>query len=182
MTKQRAQKWAGQKEKTERALTAYLELLDAAEYLRSRVYGQLATYDLTMRGFRVLELLHRRGPTAAITVARTLGWSRQNLEAIVKGLTENGWVRARRATIGQLESLGVDIPEGDGRPVSLLVLTKDGTAFAKRFLPRHAKVVKAYMRALDGRQQQTLAELCRKIRKGDAKRFISELEHEDVEE
>lgn len=54
--------------------------------------------------------------------------------------------------------------------------------FAERFLRRHAKVVKAYMRALEGREQQTLAELCRKLREGNVMKFISEMEHEDAEE
>jgi hypothetical protein len=35
---------------------------------------------------------------------------------------------------------------------------------------------------LDGRQQETLGELCRKLREGDVVRFISEMEHEDEEE
>lgn len=40
-----------QREKTERALRAYLDLLDAADYMRARVYDQLAFYNLTMRDF-----------------------------------------------------------------------------------------------------------------------------------
>lgn len=76
----------------------------------------------------------------------------------------------------------MEVPEGDGRPLSLLSLTKEGTAFASRFLPRHAKVVRAHMRSLDGRQQQTLGELCRRVSDGDVTRFISGMEHEDVED
>jgi hypothetical protein len=38
------------------------------------------------------------------------------------------------------------------------------------------------MRSLDGRQQQTLTELCRNVSDGDVTKFISEMEHEDVEE
>jgi hypothetical protein len=64
----------------------------------------------------------------------------------------------------------------------MLRLTSAGANFMARFLPRHGKVVKSYMRASDGRQQETLSELCRKLREGDVVKFISEMEHEDVEE
>lgn len=175
-------RWATPKEKTDRAFRAYLDLLDAAEHMRGRVYGQLTTYGLTMRGFRLLELLHRKGPTLGMDVSRTFRWKRQNLDAIVKGLKCNGWVNARRLSLEDLEALGIEVPDGDGRPLSLLSLTKEGAAFAARFLPRHAKVVRAYMRSLDGRQQQTLSELCRKVRDGNVTKFISEMEHEDVED
>jgi len=181
MTIAAVKRWVTPKEKTDRAFRAYLDLLDAADHMRARVYGQLATYDLTMRGFRLLELLHRQGPTLGMDVARMFRWQRRNLDTIVKGLADNGWVKAKRFRIQDLENAGLEVPEGDGRPLLLLSLTKEGVAFAARFLPRHAKVVRAYMRALDGRQQQTLSELCRKVRDGDVTKFISEMEHEDVE-
>lgn len=181
MADRAGKKWLSQREKAERAFATYLELMDAAGFMRARVYSQLATFDLTIRGFRVLELLFRQGPTA-VGVAGRFGWTRQNLDFVLKGLADNGWAGSKRSSVRQMEALGVEVPEGDGRPLYLLVLTKEGTAFAKRFLPRHAKVVKAYMRALDGRQQQTLAELCRKLREGDAKKFLSEMAFQDVEE
>ncbi len=170
------------KDKRERAFATYLDLLDAAEYIKMRVYDQLSMYGLTMRGFRVLELLHRQGPTTAVMVARACQVNRQNLDAIVKGLAEEGWVEAKRLSVAEIEALGVKVPEGDGRPLTLLRLTEEGSVFAERFLPRHAKVVRAYMRALDMREQRKLSLLCRKLREGDVMRFISEMEHEDVEE
>lgn len=169
---------ANQKQKTARAFRAYLDLLDAAEYMRARAYDQLAFYDLTMRGFRVLELLHREGPTRATEVAKECQWSRQNLDAIVKRLIEDGWVISG---LGRPEKSDED-RETVARPVAMLRLTSEGANFIARFLPRHGKVVKAYMRVLDGRQQETLSELCRKLREGDVVKFISEMEHEDAEE
>lgn len=187
MSEQTAKRWPGQKEKTKQAFQAYLDLLDAAEYMRARVYDQFTFYEMTMRGFRVLELLHRQGPTPASVVARTCQWNRQNQNVIVKGLAKNGWVRselrkADKADADESAPADQEKTEADGRRVSVLMLTEEGEKFAARFLPRHAKVVKAYMRALSGRQQQMLSELCRKLREGDVKRFISEMEHEDVED
>jgi hypothetical protein len=39
----------------------------------------------------------------------------------------------------------------------------------------NAKVVKAEMKVLDGRQQETLSRLCIKLREGDAVMFLKEL-------
>ena len=182
MQKQKPKHWLTQKEKSERAFQAYQDLLDAADYMRARVYDQLATYDLTMRGSRVLELLHRQGPTLVMVIAQKYQWKRQNLDVVLTGLTQDGWVEAKRLSVEELEALGIEVPEGDGRPLTLLSLTEEGAAFATRFFPRHAKVIKAYMRALEGREQRTLSQLCRKLREGDAMKFIFEMEHEDVEE
>lgn len=171
-----------QREKTERALRAYLDLLDAADYMKARVYDQLAFYNLTMRGFRVLELLLRQGPTRATEAARACQWNRQNLDVIVKRLVENEWVVSELVRPEKTASDSQDDDATATRPVAVLRLTEAGLDFFARFLPRHGKVVKAYMRALDGRQQETLGELCRKLREGHVVRFISEMEHEDEEE
>lgn len=172
-----------QREKTERALRAYLDLLDAADYMKARAYDQLAFYGVTMRGFRVLELLNRQGPTRSTEIARACQWSRQNLDVIVKRLIEDELVASELVKPEKAELDTEDVEDKPGmRPVAMLRLTEIGTDFVARFLPRHGKVVKAYMRALDGRQQETLSELCRKLREGDVVRFISEMEHEDEEE
>lgn len=171
-----------QREKTERALRAYLDLLDAADYMKARAYDQLAFYGVTMRGFRVLELLNRQGPTRSTEIARACQWSRQNLDVIVKRLIEDGWVVSELIKTEKAKSDSEEETRTLGRPVAMLRLTDDGMDFIARFLPRHGKVVKAYMRALDGRQQETLSELCRKLREGDVVRFVSEMEHEDEEE
>ncbi len=50
-----------QKEKTLLAFRAYLDLLDTAEWLRGYMRAPLESFDLTMGGFRLLELLYREG-------------------------------------------------------------------------------------------------------------------------
>jgi hypothetical protein len=42
-------------------------------------------------------------------------------------------------------------------------------------------MVKAVLRALDGREQDTLSRLCRKLRAGNPVRYFAELTHEYVE-
>jgi DNA-binding MarR family transcriptional regulator len=69
-----------------------------------------------------------------------------------------------------------------GRRIGIVRLTPLGEKLIGSVLPKQAKVVKALMRALHGREQQTLSRLCTKLRKGDVLKFISEITHEDVDE
>ena len=169
-----------QYQKTDRAFHAYIDLLDAAEYMRARVYDQLTFYGLTMNGFRVLELLEREGPMRATVMAERCQWNRQNLDVVVRRLDAKGWVKSELAPAALDRTSGNrHVRAKAGRPVAVLRLTAEGLSFIERFLPRHGKVVKAYMRALEGREQQTLSYLCRKLKEGDILRFISEMEHLD---
>ena len=78
MENQKPKYWLTQKEKSERAFQAYLDLLDAADYMKARVYDQLADHGLTIRGVRVLELLYRQGDQVALRLnqrpRKTLGF------------------------------------------------------------------------------------------------------------
>jgi DNA-binding MarR family transcriptional regulator len=156
-----------QNEKTERAFQAYVDLLDAAEYMRAEVYDQLTFYDLTMNGFRLMELLVRYGPMRATAMAERCQWNRQNLDVIVRRLKEKKWVQS-------------EVVKEESRRVATLSLTPKGIEFMSLFLPRHGKVIKALMRALDGREQESLSAICQKLRKGDVFKFISEMEHRDI--
>lgn len=51
--------------KTQQAFATYIDLMDTAEWFRERMSRQLASFDLTMPQFRVLELLYHGGPTFA---------------------------------------------------------------------------------------------------------------------
>lgn len=54
-------------------------------------------------------------------------------------------------------------------------LTPAGMKFVGRVFPKHAKVVKALMRALEAREQLSLCRICQKLRKGDAAKFYNEM-------
>ncbi len=66
--------------------------------------------------------------------------------------------------------------------VGVISLTPLGKKFIGNVLPRHAKMVKALMRVLEGREKESLIRICQKLREGDVVKYISELTHEDVEE
>jgi DNA-binding MarR family transcriptional regulator len=170
-----------QNQKTERAFQAYVDLLDAAEYMRAQVYDQLAFYDLTMNGFRLMELLMRYGPMRATVMAERCQWNRQNLDVIVRRLEENAWVRRELVPASEQDASRGGKADGlkGARRVSVLSLTPEGSELMSRFLPKHGKVIKAHMRALDGREQESLSAICRKLMKGNILKFISEMEHVD---
>jgi DNA-binding MarR family transcriptional regulator len=174
-----------QKDKTLRAFRVYVEIMDTAAWLRSWMHGPLELYDLTPQGFRLLILLKENGPTLMMDASRRMRFQRQNLDAIVRRLEERRWVRRVMMTVPR----ATEAPKGSRERmarrarrrwgVGVLTLTREGEKFVARVFPQHAKVVKALMRALDGREQDTLVEICRKLRAGAILKFISEITHED---
>ena len=176
-----------QRGKTLRAFRAYLDLLDAADYMRGWMRGPLESFDLTMRGFRVLEMLYREGPTRLRVVAEKLDCRRQNVDVIVERLKERGWVGGEIAMLPPVQLKRTRLAKAKrgqprkGRRVTLLRLTPRGEKFMGNVFPRHAKVVKSLMRVLDAREQATLSRLLQKLREGDLLKFTREMEFQDVE-
>jgi|GEM_PF-1168341 len=174
-----------QKEKTLRAFGAYVEVLDTAAYLKSWMHGPLAMFDLTMQGFRLLMLLYREGPTPMMKAAEEMRYSRQNLEGVFRRLEQRGWVSqetvrvdraAESARTGRQASV---IRRRPSWRRAIIRLTPLGEKFVAQVFPRQAKVVKALMRALNGREQKSLQEICRKLRAGHILKFLSEIRYVD---
>jgi MarR family 2-MHQ and catechol resistance regulon transcriptional repressor len=159
--------------KTQQAFATYIDLMDTAEWFRERMSRQLASFDLTMPQFRVLELLYHGGPTFARVIANRLQCTAPNVITVVNGLEKRGLVR-RDASIPMAK-------KQDKRIVPLR-LTPEGEKVIARVFGAHAKVVRAQMRVLQGREQQKLSVLCRKLRKGDPVKFLREMMWEDVNE
>jgi DNA-binding MarR family transcriptional regulator len=181
-------RWPSQKDKTVRAFQAFLDVMDTADWFKNELRGPLESFDLTMGGFRLLEMLYREGALTVPDVARRRLCTRQNIGFVISGLEERGWVRQMVVKVpaavlkeSRLSKLRRGIRR-DGPRVSVVGLTKSGKNFAGNVLPRHVKVVKALMRALDGREQESLSKMCRKLREGDAVKFLREMQMMDEEE
>ena len=54
-------RWPSQKDKTVRAFQAFLDVMDTADWFKNELRGPLESFDLTMGGFRLLEMLYREG-------------------------------------------------------------------------------------------------------------------------
>jgi DNA-binding MarR family transcriptional regulator len=176
-----------EKEKTQRALQAYLDLLDAAEWFKSEMRAPLESFDLTMRGFRLLIILQREGARPITELARRHGCSRQNMDTILAPLEVRRWVGRMIVSLPPAE-----IPEGrlpiarrgrqrNGQKIAVVGLTKLGKKFIGEVLPRHSKMVKALMRAITGKQQKMLSKICRQLVVGDVVRFVREIRMEEAD-
>jgi len=177
-----------QKEKTRLAYRAYTDLVDTADWIRGELRAQLEAFGLTWEGFRLLGALYREGPVTVPMAAERRGRTRQNMDIIVARLEERGWVRRTVVTYQPVQTKHNHFPKEmrgrrrKGRQVAVVGLTPLGEKFIGHVLPRHAKLVKSQMRALDGREKESLSRICRKLREGDVVRFVSELTHRTMRE
>ena len=176
------------KEKTVRAFQAFLNVMDTADWFKNELRGLLQSFDLKMPGFRVLEMLYREGALTVLDVARRRQCSRQNIDFVIEELEQRGWVRqmvVRAPAASVKESRISKLQRGiqrEGPRVAVVGLTKKGNEFVGNVLPRHVKVVKALMRALNGREQESLSRICEKLREGDAVKFLREMQMMDEEQ
>jgi hypothetical protein len=182
MIKRRMSQW----DKTLRAISVYIELLDTAEWLKCELRGQLASFGLTYPGLRVLEVLRRLGPMERSALARQRNCNRANLDVVIAPLEKRGWVERRIVRLPAVKIKRSRLPKALrgkqrlGKRVAMFGLTPAGHEFAGNFLPKHAKVIKALMRALLWTEQAKLIDLCKKLREGNILKFFSEITHQEV--
>ncbi len=176
------------REKTQRAFRAYVDLMDAGDWIKGELRGPLMSFDLAMGEFRLLELLYREGALFVSDIARKRGVHRAGVEVTIARLARRGWVGQMVVAVPPVEwgrahlAKSRDNKPRTGRRIWAIGLTKSGKKFIGNVLPRHSKVVKALMRALDGREQETMSRLCRKLRAGDAAKFLREIRMMDEDQ
>ncbi len=177
--------YPSREERTERALRAYATLLDTADWLKAEVRVPLLSFGLTLAEFRLLEVLNREGALPIVDLARRRGGKWHNIAAMIQGMEERGWLRRAIAMLPPVEFKRAHLPKSRqherrrGQRLIVVGLTAEGKAFLKQVLSIHSKLVKALMRALEGREQDSLFRNCRKLREGNPVRFFAELTHED---
>lgn len=132
-----------------RALNAYIKLLRAAESLNARISQKVAAHRLTLSQFGVLETLCHLGPLSQCKLGEKLLKSSGNITMVVDNLEKLGLVERRRDS-------------GDRRVVTVY-LTAEGRALIERIFPEHVAVIVEEMGVLDGREQEQLGQLCRKV-------------------
>ncbi len=172
-------------ERSERAFRGYMELLEAADWLKGELRLPLEQFDVTIREFQLLHLLHREGALPIVEVGRRRRSKRHNMADLIARLERRGWLRRAVVT---LPPVGWDQAhlakskrneERRGRRLTVVGMSAEGKRFIRRMLPRHSKYVHALMRALDAREQDSLFRICRKLRTGNPVRFFAEIMHED---
>jgi DNA-binding MarR family transcriptional regulator len=177
-----------QEEKRLRAYRSCMEFLETAKWMRRELQSQLETFDLTLEGFQLMELLRRRGPASLTGAAAERDRHPEAVKVVVDRLVENGWLEREVRRLEPKPVREARIPKSrrgkarQGARITLLRLTPEGKRHFDRVLAKQMKLILARMRALQSRERDTLGRLCRKLRKGDIVGFISEMTHEDVEE
>jgi DNA-binding MarR family transcriptional regulator len=178
------------REKTRRAMQAFLDVVDTAEWLKSELRPPLDSFDLTFGEFRVLELLDRRGPLTVRDAARERKSSRQNLKEVSRRLERRGWVRRMVVTLPPApfeershKAKSQKNEKREGRRVGVMTLTPSGKRFVRDVMPNNSKMMKALMRVLDAREQLSLSRMCRRIRSGEAAlKFLQEIRMVDEDQ
>lgn len=174
--------------KTNRAFRAYIDLMDAADWLRGEMSRQLEAFDLTMMQFRVLEALFREGPQYQQLMSRKFECSRQNIGGVLERLEKFGAVRRDRCKLPSAPTAETaqavweaSAIRWQGHWISLVTLTPREKKFIAHVIAKHKKVLKSWMRVLDAREQKTLSRSCRKLRRGDIVKFMKEIRMVDRE-
>jgi DNA-binding MarR family transcriptional regulator len=137
--------------------------------------GQLATFDLSTFQFRMLATFLHNGPQYERAIAHQFQCSRQNVSRVIQSLERRGSVELCRVSRPSATGMGASQSRRPDTRLVVVRLTKMGESLIRYVFPVHAKVVKAEMKVLDGRQQETLSRMCVKLREGDAVKFLKEL-------
>jgi DNA-binding MarR family transcriptional regulator len=176
-----------QRDRTERALRTCTVLIDTAEWMKTQLRGPLAAFDLTMREFRLLELLYREGALPVRDIGPRLDARRTVVFKIMARTASLGWTRQMTVTLPPVEFKRAHLPLSQkdkprsGRRIAVVGLTKTGKQLMKDVIPRHSKLVKALLCVLHAGEQNTLVRICLKLRQGDILKFIHEIRMEDTE-
>jgi DNA-binding MarR family transcriptional regulator len=179
--------YATHRERTERAMDAYMDLIDTAEWLKGELRVPLESFDLTMGEFRLLQMLHREGALTVPDAARRRKAKRQNMKKMIRHLEARGFVRRMIVAlppVGFEESHKAKSKKDEkreGRQMGVVGLTAFGKKFIRDVLPSHRKLVRSLLCVLDSREQMALSRSCRKLRKGDVMKFMAEIRMVDEE-
>jgi|SRR5579862_9264746 len=171
-------------ERRARAVDAYLKLLDAAAYVKQEARRFLEVFGLTLKEFRVVEMLRRQesGCMSTPEACAEMSMKRQELHAMIRRLEKRGlagMVMAHHAAKEERENRTPHARRGRprrGTRVGVVGLTREGKRFAEEVMRRHVKLMSALMRTLDAREQVSLARICEKLRRGDMVKFYRELQ------
>lgn len=132
-----------------RALDTYVKLRRASESVSARLTAVFAASGLTESQFGVLEALYHLGPLCQKDLARKILRTGGNLTLVIDNLEKRDLVRRDR--------------DPNDRRYSTVSLTPTGEKLITEIFPAHARMIVDEMGALNAREQEELARLCRKL-------------------
>jgi MarR family 2-MHQ and catechol resistance regulon transcriptional repressor len=132
-----------------RALNTYVKLMRAAESMTARIHRHLSSAGLTVSQFGVLEALYHLGPLSQTEIGQKILRSSGNITMVIDNLEKRGLVRRER-----------DMTD---RRFFIIHLTDEGNKLISKIFPPHAAVILNEMSVLTVAEQETLANLCKKL-------------------
>jgi MarR family 2-MHQ and catechol resistance regulon transcriptional repressor len=132
-----------------RALDAYIKLRRAVNSIARREAEVMREARLTESQFGTLEALLHLGPLCQHELAGKILKSAGNLTTVIDNLERRGLVERRR--------------DSSDRRLVTVHLTRPGERLIRDVLPRNVDVLKSAFAVLGAREQEQLAELCRRL-------------------
>jgi MarR family 2-MHQ and catechol resistance regulon transcriptional repressor len=132
-----------------RALSAFINLLRAADSVTGKATGLIDQSGLTHGQFAVMEALYHLGPMCQHTLAKKLLRSGGNITTVIDNLEKNKMVRRVRN------------PK-DRREIEIH-LTPKGRRLIVRLFPEHARVIEKLMSGLTPEEQTELRRIAAKL-------------------
>ena|SRR6187455_1875623 len=135
-----------------RTLDTFIKLTRCTNSLLGRLAERNTIGDLTWSQFAVLEALYHLGPLTQGEVSAKVLKSGSNITTVIDNLERDGLVCRER-----------DIED---RRVIHVHLTEAGTGKIEAVLPGHVAALVQEFGVLSAEEQETLAELCKKLGRG----------------
>ena len=134
-----------------RTLDTFIKLTRCTNALLARLAERATIDDLTPSQFAVLEALYHRGVLTQGEVSRKVLKSVSDITTVIDHLEQDGFVRRER--------------DAQDRRVIHVHLTEAGKTKLESVLPRHVAALVDEFSILSASEQDTLADLCRKLGK-----------------
>lgn len=131
------------------ALNTFIKLIRASNSVSSDCIRVITENGLTESQFGVIEALYHLGPMPQKLLAAKILKSGGNLTMVIDNLVKNQLVRRTR--------------RDNDRRFYWIELTERGEELISRIFPDHVSLVTSRMSVLNQDEQETLAELCRKL-------------------
>ena len=132
-----------------RALNAYVKLMRAAESVTVRISRIIASSNLTVSQFGVLEVLFHKGSLCQRDIAAKILKSTGNITMVIDNLEKRGLVNRERDTL-------------DRRYITIH-LTGDGQVLIAGLFPSVLAAIVQEMNMLQENEQDELGRLCRML-------------------
>jgi len=135
-----------------RTLDTFIKMTRCTNSVLARLAERNTVGDLTPSQFAVLEALYHLGSMTQGEVSTKVLKSGSNMTTVIDNLERDGLVRRERG-------------EKDRRVIHVH-LTEAGSRKVEAVLPKHVAALVEEFSVLSASEQQTLAELCKKLGKG----------------